>query len=87
MKKKRHTTWRAKHLSIGRRVTLINSVLRNIPLYFLSLYKAPKKVLHSLTSIQQNCLWGGCSEDMKNVLGWLGQHVQEDKNRGLGVKF
>jgi hypothetical protein len=51
--------WKSCQLSIGARVTLINSVLSSLPLYFFSLYKAPVCVLMDLVCIQQNFLWGG----------------------------
>jgi hypothetical protein len=39
--RKRLSIWNGRHLSIGGRVTLINSVLSSLPLYFFSFYKAP----------------------------------------------
>jgi hypothetical protein len=39
--KKRLNTWTGRTLSIGGRVTLINSVLSSLPLYFFSFFKAP----------------------------------------------
>ncbi|XP_019459903.1 PREDICTED: uncharacterized protein LOC109359661 [Lupinus angustifolius] len=44
---KRLVLWKHKHISLGGRVILLNSVLANIPTYLLSLYKAPKKRLGS----------------------------------------
>ncbi len=35
----------AKLLSLGERLTLVNSILANIPLYYLSIFKAPKLVI------------------------------------------
>lgn len=37
--------WKSRLLSIGGRVTLLNSVLSNIPIYTLQFYKAPKKII------------------------------------------
>ncbi len=34
--------WQAKLLSQGGRLALVNSVLSNLPLYFFSVFKAPK---------------------------------------------
>lgn len=38
--------WKAKLLSYGGRLTLINSVLSNLPIFFFSVFKAPKWVLN-----------------------------------------
>jgi hypothetical protein len=46
-------------LSIGGRVTLINSVLSSLPLYYFSFFKAPSCVLKELVTVQRNFLWGG----------------------------
>lgn len=50
--KKRLQKWKGRFLSNGGRVTLINSVLNSMPLYLFSFYKAPKKILKTITSIQ-----------------------------------
>lgn len=69
--KKRLSSWSSRHLSVGGRVTLINSVLSSMPLYFLSFYKAPKKVVREFVKIQQNFLWGGSSDNKKiNWVSW-----------------
>ncbi|GJR43196.1 hypothetical protein Tco_1311299 [Tanacetum coccineum] len=43
-----------KTLSIGGRLTLIKSVLTSLPLYHMSLYKAPLGVLRDLESLRRN---------------------------------
>ncbi|GAU51623.1 hypothetical protein TSUD_414500 [Trifolium subterraneum] len=83
---KRLSSWTGRNLSIGGRVTLINSVLSSIPLYFFSFYKAPRCIVNKLVRIQQNFLWGGGLEDKK--LCWIKwEQVCLSKDRGgLGVK-
>jgi hypothetical protein len=80
------STWTSRHLSIGGRITLINSVLTSMPLYFFSFYKAPSCVLKQLVRIQRNFLWGGGLEEKK--LCWVKwDQVSLPKSQGgLGVK-
>lgn len=47
----RLSRWRSKHLSFGGHITLINSVLSSLPMYFLSFVKAPKAIVNHLVSI------------------------------------
>jgi hypothetical protein len=84
--KKRLNVWKGRHLSIGGRVTLINSVLSSIPLYYLSFYRAPKKVIEELTRIQRQFLWGG--SEGKNKINWVSwSNVCKPKSEGgLGLK-
>jgi hypothetical protein len=38
---------------------LINSSLTNVPLYMLSMYKAPKNILKSMDLFRKRLLWQG----------------------------
>ena len=40
---KRLSSWKGKHLSTGRWLTLINSVLSNLPMYMMSFFYNPKR--------------------------------------------
>ncbi|PNX78122.1 ribonuclease H [Trifolium pratense] len=62
------STWSSRQLSIWGHLTLINSVLASVPLYFFSFFKAPSCVLKLLTRIQRNFLWGGGAEERKALL-------------------
>ncbi|KAL8542622.1 hypothetical protein ACS0TY_003485 [Phlomoides rotata] len=73
--------WNDKHISFGGRVTLVQSVLSSIPIYCLSFYRIPKRVIIELISIQRNFLWGGCEESSKTP--WISWNtICKDKKLG-----
>ncbi|KAL8475722.1 hypothetical protein ACS0TY_028397 [Phlomoides rotata] len=55
--KNRLRKWDDKKISLGGRITLLNSVLSAIPIYYLSLYHIPKKIVREITSIQRKWGW------------------------------
>lgn len=65
----RLSTWMNRQLSMGGRITLVNSILASLPLYYLSFFKAPKKVLKEMVQISRNFLWGGRDEVQK--MAWV----------------
>jgi len=54
----RLNSWGSKYLSLGGRIVLLNSVLKAIPIFFLSFMKIPAKVAKMVTRIQREFLWG-----------------------------
>lgn len=54
---KRLSSLKARLLSIGGRLTLVKAVLGNLPIYFLSLFKAQKKIINRLESIRRRFFW------------------------------
>ncbi|KAJ0471319.1 putative RNA-directed DNA polymerase [Helianthus annuus] len=68
---RRLSIWKAKTLSYGGRITLIKSVLNALPTYYLSLFKAPIKVIDALDKIRRVFFWGGSEEKAKmNWVAW-----------------
>ncbi|GJT61429.1 RNA-directed DNA polymerase, eukaryota, reverse transcriptase zinc-binding domain protein [Tanacetum coccineum] len=53
---KRLSMWKAMLLSVGGRLTLVKAVLGSLPLYFFSVFKAPKAVISRLDSIRRRFL-------------------------------
>ncbi|GJT98489.1 RNA-directed DNA polymerase, eukaryota [Tanacetum coccineum] len=75
----------AKTLSIGGRLTLLKYVLGAVPLYTMSIYKAPKGVLHEMEMIRNKFFIGADSTVRKiNWVAW--DKVLASKiHGGLGV--
>ncbi|GKV44689.1 hypothetical protein SLEP1_g51849 [Rubroshorea leprosula] len=84
--KKKLSTWKGRYLSLGGRITLMNSVLSNLPVFWMSVYLIPKGTLLLLDKIRRRFLWGGTEEGKRvNWVKW--GRVCKDKERGgLGVK-
>lgn len=78
--------WKKNTLSFGGRLTLVNSVLGSLPLYYMSVYKAPSKVIDKLEMIRRRFLWKGTVE--KRCINWVAwDKVTTPKHMGgLGVK-
>ena len=51
------------------RICVIKSVLTVVPLYYLSLFRAPNSVCMSITSLQRRFLWGWGKE--KKPISWV----------------
>lgn len=56
--KQKLSTWKRRLLSFAGRLTLIKSVMCNLPIYYLSLLKIPVGVAKAIEKIQANFLWG-----------------------------
>jgi hypothetical protein len=68
---KRLAGWKGRFLSLGGRLTLLNSCLSNIPLYMLSIYPAPKSVIRKLDLLRKRLLWQGGSQTKKlHLVNW-----------------
>ncbi|GKC33644.1 putative RNA-directed DNA polymerase, eukaryota, reverse transcriptase zinc-binding domain protein [Tanacetum coccineum] len=83
--KERLSSWKAKTLSIGGRLTLIRSILSSLPIFYLSLFKAPMKIINLLESIRSILFWG--FKDSQRRISWVKwKLVLLDKETGgLGV--
>nr|GEW55854.1 RNA-directed DNA polymerase, eukaryota, reverse transcriptase zinc-binding domain protein [Tanacetum cinerariifolium] len=77
--------WKMKALSIGGRLTLLKSVLGSIPIFYMSIFRAPSSVLHKLESIRYQFFNG--HEFGSRKASWVKwKYVLADKvNGGLGV--
>ncbi|KAH1033463.1 hypothetical protein J1N35_045637 [Gossypium stocksii] len=57
--RKKLSGWKCRSMSWAARIVLINSVLSNLPIYFMSLFQAPESVIKRIDKIRRNFLWGG----------------------------
>ena len=55
-KKMKLSTWKATHLSMGGRITLIKAALTNLPLYYFSIVKCPISVINKKKKLQRHFL-------------------------------
>ncbi|RVW41560.1 putative ribonuclease H protein [Vitis vinifera] len=54
------------YLSLGGRITLIQSCLSHIPSYFVSLFKIPVSIASKIKKMQKDFLWSGAGEGKKD---------------------
>lgn len=82
---KKLSAWKAKTLSFAGRVTLAKTVLGSLPSYFLSLFKAPKKVINILEGLRRAFIWGKSGSGHK--IRWLPWEkiIKPKRIGGLGV--
>nr|GEU36442.1 RNA-directed DNA polymerase, eukaryota, reverse transcriptase zinc-binding domain protein [Tanacetum cinerariifolium] len=74
-----------KMLSVGGRLTLVKSVLGSMPIFYMSMFKAPAGILKSLESMRSHFLNGHDSASGKVIwLSWKKVITPRDKG-GLGV--
>ncbi|RVW69297.1 putative ribonuclease H protein [Vitis vinifera] len=60
--------WQKAYLSLGGRITLLQSCLSHIPSYFLSLFKIPASVVAKVERMQRDFLWSGVGEGKRDHL-------------------
>nr|GEZ52252.1 putative RNA-directed DNA polymerase, eukaryota, reverse transcriptase zinc-binding domain protein [Tanacetum cinerariifolium] len=81
----RLSKWKLKTLSIGGRLTLLKSVLGAIPIYHMSIFKVPMKVLHNMKSVRARFFNGADANSMKpSWVRWKSVLAAKDVG-GLGL--
>ncbi|GJX14579.1 hypothetical protein Tco_0206337 [Tanacetum coccineum] len=66
---KRLSNWKSKSLFYGGRLTLLQSILGNLGVYFFSTFKAPTTIIKKLESTRRNFFWGGNLDEKK--MAWI----------------
>ena len=83
--RKKLAIWKRRFISKGGRLTLIRSILSNLPIYIMSLFHLPKGVKSRLEKIQRDFLWGGGNLERKiHVVSWDVVCLRKEKG-GLGI--
>ncbi|GKV05277.1 hypothetical protein SLEP1_g17307 [Rubroshorea leprosula] len=78
--------WKGRFLSLGGRITLINSMLDSLLVFWMSVYLIPKGTILLLDQIRRRFLWGGTEGGKKiNWVKW--EMVCKDKKKGKDNKI
>ena len=68
---KRLDGWKKVLLSLGERITLIQSCLTHIPSYFLSLFRIPTSIASKIEKLQRDLLWSGIRDSKRShLINW-----------------
>jgi hypothetical protein len=82
---KRLSCWKAKMLSYGGRLILINSVLSSLALFMLSFYELPKGILHKVDFYKSMFFWQGDNHKKKYRLTKWSIICRPKEQGGLGI--
>ena len=82
---KKLSCWKAKHLSYGGRLILINSVLSSLPIFMMSFFEIPKEVLKKLNQYRSRFFWKGYKDKKKYRLAKWDIICRPMDQGGLGI--
>jgi len=82
---KKLSSWKAKYLSYGGRLVLLNSVLSSLPIFMLSFFEIPKGVLKNLDHFRSRFFWQGSSDKHKYRLAKWDILCRSKDQGGLGI--
>lgn len=78
--KSRLSTWKDNFLSQRGRLTLINSVLNSLPIFFLSFFKAHVSVWKEIERVHRDFFWGSLKNVRKiSLVSW--NQICKDKSK------
>ena len=84
--KSRLSVWKGRFLSMAGRVCLLKSVISAVPLYYLSLFKAPESVYKSIINTQRRFLWDW-GKDNKPIFWISWKNICKPREEGgLGIR-
>lgn len=59
--------WKAKMISRGGLLQLVHSVLSTVPIYYMSCFKLPQRVVKKIDQIRRAFLWGKLVGERKGI--------------------
>ncbi|XP_062093314.1 uncharacterized protein LOC133799310 [Humulus lupulus] len=77
--------WKCAFLSRGGRLTLIQSILSSIPVYYLLLFRIPKGVVEVLEKLMRDFLWEGADHAKSDHLVSWKEVCKSRDHGGLGI--
>ena len=83
---KKLSSWKGKHLSVGGRLVLINSVLTSLAMFMLSFFEVPRGVLEKLEYYRSRFFWQSDNHKKKYILAKWSILCQPKDQGGLGIK-
>ncbi len=81
---KKLSSWKGKHLSVGGRLVLINSVLSSLAIFMISFFEIPKGVLQKIDYYRSRFFWQGDDHKKKYRLTRWDIICQPKDQGGLG---
>jgi len=83
---KRLAGWKSKMLSKGGKLTLLQSTLWSLPIYYMSLFTIPASVASLLGKIMRDFLWS--KQEGNNGFHWVcwDEICRPNKDGGLGIR-
>ena len=82
---KKLSCWKAKHLSYGGRLTLINSVLSSLPMFMMFFFEILEEVLKKLDQYRSRFFWQGYKDKKKYRLAKWDIICRPKDQGGLGI--
>lgn len=78
--------WKAKMISRGGRLQLVQSVLSTIPIYYMSCFRLPQWVINRIDLIRRAFLWGKPVGERKGIslTNWYAARIHKNYG-GLGI--
>lgn len=86
VRKKRLSGWKADHLSMAGRTTLVQSITSSLPVYLMQTTRLPEVVCNKIDQLNRNFLWGSTEEKRRlHLVNWQKLSLPRDYG-GINVR-